>query len=144
MRQLLAAALAALMFVIATAAPLRAQQAPAGASTPIPADKPDPFGERVRTYLLSHPEVIMEAVQLLQERQKLAEAESTRLGIDAKAGRIFHPHNVFDENYHVVLVHLRWISQDNAVREHSIFKEVLRGVRYSLPMGGLSDATRMR
>lgn len=90
MRQLLAAALAALTFMIATAAPLRAQQAPAGASTPIPAEKPDPFGERVRTYLLSHPEVIMEAVQLLQERQKLAEAESQKQAITVHAGEIFH------------------------------------------------------
>lgn len=90
MRQLLAAALAASTFMIGSAAPTRAQQAPAAASTQIPADKPDPFGEQVRAYLLSHPEVIMEAVQLLQERQKLAEAESQKQAITAHAGEIFH------------------------------------------------------
>ncbi|MDX1541468.1 MAG: DsbA family protein [Geminicoccaceae bacterium] len=36
----------------------------------------DSFEQRVREYLLEHPEVVMEALQLLQERQRVAEAES--------------------------------------------------------------------
>jgi protein-disulfide isomerase len=35
----------------------------------------DPFEQRVREYLLKNPEVIMEALQVLQERQRAAEAE---------------------------------------------------------------------
>jgi len=36
----------------------------------------DPFEQRVREYLLKNPEVIMEALQVLQERQRAAEAET--------------------------------------------------------------------
>src|SRR5688572_25266918 len=39
------------------------------------ADELDPFEQRVREYLLKNPEVIMEALQALQERQRVAEAE---------------------------------------------------------------------
>lgn len=35
----------------------------------------DPFEQRVRDYLLNNPEVILEAMQILQERQRAAEAE---------------------------------------------------------------------
>jgi hypothetical protein len=38
----------------------------------------DPFEQRVREYLLNNPEVIMEALQLLQQRQRTAEAENLR------------------------------------------------------------------
>ena len=36
----------------------------------------DPFEQRVREYLLKNPEVIMEALQVLQERQRAAEADT--------------------------------------------------------------------
>jgi protein-disulfide isomerase len=38
----------------------------------------DPFEQRVREYLLKNPEVIMEALQILQERQRAAEAENLK------------------------------------------------------------------
>jgi protein-disulfide isomerase len=38
----------------------------------------DPFEQRVREYLLKNPEVIMEALQVLQERQRAAEAETAK------------------------------------------------------------------
>ena len=88
MREFLAAALAASMFLIATG-PTQAQQAPPLTSTQMPLNKPDPFGEQVRAYLLSHPEVIMEAVGLLQERQQLAEAEAQKQAIANHAVEIF-------------------------------------------------------
>lgn len=93
MRQLFAAALAASTFMLATAAPIQAQQTSAAATTPIPTDKPDRFGEQVRAYLLAHPEVIMEAVQLLQQRQQLAETESRKQAITARAEEIFRDPN---------------------------------------------------
>ena len=89
MRRLLAAGLAVLTLAAAAATPAWAQQAPAGASTPVPSGKPDPFGEQVRAYLLAHPEVIMEAVQLLQERKQLAEAEAQKQAITIRADEIF-------------------------------------------------------
>jgi protein-disulfide isomerase len=41
----------------------------------------DPFEQRVRQYLLKNPEVIMEALQILQERQRVAEAENLKRAI---------------------------------------------------------------
>jgi protein-disulfide isomerase len=41
----------------------------------------DPFEQRVREYLLKNPEVIMEALQVLQERQRVAEAENLKRAI---------------------------------------------------------------
>jgi protein-disulfide isomerase len=38
----------------------------------------DEFDQRVREYLLKNPEVIMEALQILQERQRAAEAENLK------------------------------------------------------------------
>lgn len=89
MRQLLAAGLAALTLAAGIVAQTWAQQAPAGTSTPVPTGKSDPFGEKVRAYLLAHPEVIMEAVQLLQERKQLAEAEAQKQAIQARTDEIF-------------------------------------------------------
>lgn len=57
-------------------------------STPAPADQPDAFGERVRAYLLAHPEVIFEAAQLHQQRQQAAQAEATKQTIASKADEI--------------------------------------------------------
>jgi protein-disulfide isomerase len=57
-------------------------------STPVPADQPDEFGERVRAYLLAHPEVIFEAAQLHQQKQQAAQAEAAKRTIADKAAEI--------------------------------------------------------
>jgi protein-disulfide isomerase len=68
-----------------------AQQSTIGPSTPVPADTPDDtFGERVRAYLLAHPEVIAEAVQILQQRQQMAQTEAAQQTISTRADEIFH------------------------------------------------------
>lgn len=59
-------------------------------STPIPAGQPDAFGERVRAYLLAHPEVIFEAAQLYQQKQQAAQAEAAKRTIADKANEILH------------------------------------------------------
>jgi protein-disulfide isomerase len=41
----------------------------------------EPFEQRVRDYLLANPEVIMEALQILQERRRAAEADGLRRAI---------------------------------------------------------------
>jgi protein-disulfide isomerase len=64
-----------------------AQQAP-GPSTSAPAESEDAFGARVRAYLLAHPEVIMEAVQVLERRQKAAQAEALKGVIAARADEL--------------------------------------------------------
>ena len=58
----------------------RAPSMPNAASAPVELDA---FERRVRDYLLDHPEVIMEALQILQERQRVAEAERLRQTIAA-------------------------------------------------------------
>jgi protein-disulfide isomerase len=50
----------------------------------------EPFEQRVRDYLLSHPEVIMEALQVLQQRQRLAEAEELRQAIARRSDELLH------------------------------------------------------
>jgi protein-disulfide isomerase len=44
----------------------------------------DEFGERVRDYLLKNPEVIMEALQVLEERRRAAEAEALQATLEAR------------------------------------------------------------
>jgi protein-disulfide isomerase len=50
----------------------------------------DEFEQRVRAYLLEHPEVIMEAMQLLQERQRAAEAENLKRVIARRSAEILN------------------------------------------------------
>ena len=52
-------------------------------------DSPDEFGQRVRDYLLKHPEVIMEAVQLLQDLQRADQAEQVKQIIVQRSDEIF-------------------------------------------------------
>jgi protein-disulfide isomerase len=59
-------------------------------STPAPADQPDAFGERVRAYLLAHPEVIFEAAQLYQQKQQAAQAVAAKQAIATKADEILY------------------------------------------------------
>jgi len=50
----------------------------------------DPFEQRVREYLLKNPEIIMEALQILQERQKAAEAENLKRTIAERRDEILN------------------------------------------------------
>jgi protein-disulfide isomerase len=50
----------------------------------------DPFEQRVREYLLKNPEVIMEALQVLQERQRAAEAETFKQVIAERSDDILN------------------------------------------------------
>jgi thiol-disulfide isomerase/thioredoxin len=50
----------------------------------------DPFEQRVREYLLKHPEVIMEALQILRERQRAADAETLKRTIAERREEILN------------------------------------------------------
>jgi protein-disulfide isomerase len=50
----------------------------------------DEFEQRVREYLLENPEVIMEALQILQERQRAAEAENLKRTIAERGEEILN------------------------------------------------------
>jgi protein-disulfide isomerase len=50
----------------------------------------DEFEQRVRDYLLKNPEVIMEALQILQERQRAAEAENLKRTIAERSAEILN------------------------------------------------------
>ena len=90
MRNLLVSLLTACTLAAAVSSVgLAQQQSTAGPSTPVPTGKPDEFGERVRAYLLAHPEVIVEAVQLYQLRQQAAQAEAVKQVIASRADEIF-------------------------------------------------------
>lgn len=65
-----------------------AEQAEPWRMTPAPSAATDEFGARVRAYLLAHPEVVMEAAQIFQERQQLAEADATKEAITAHRDQI--------------------------------------------------------
>jgi protein-disulfide isomerase len=47
------------------------------------------FREEVRTYLLENPEVILEAIQILEQRRSVAAQESDRQMIEEHAGQLF-------------------------------------------------------
>ncbi len=67
-----------------------AQRAP---SEPNASSRPpelDAFEQRVRAYLLENPEVIMEALGVLQERQRAAEAENLRQAIGAHRAELLN------------------------------------------------------
>ena len=66
---------------------LNAQDAPPMSSK---AAELDPFEQRVREYLLKNPEVIMEALQILQERQRTAEAENLKRTIAERGEEILN------------------------------------------------------
>lgn len=52
-------------------------------------DEPDEFGRRVRAYLLENPQVIVEAMQVLQARQQAAEASEVEAVLAARADEVF-------------------------------------------------------
>jgi len=47
------------------------------------------LGPAIRAYLLAHPEVVLEAIQELQRRQQVAEAEASRLSLEAQADALY-------------------------------------------------------
>ncbi|MGH6663080.1 MAG: DsbA family protein [Rhodospirillales bacterium] len=49
----------------------------------------DDFERRVRAYLLDNPEVIVEAVQRLQDRQRAADVDEAQAALKARAGEVF-------------------------------------------------------
>jgi protein-disulfide isomerase len=49
----------------------------------------DELERRVRAYLLDHPEVIVEAMQRLQERRRSAEFDETRMLLEGRADEVF-------------------------------------------------------
>ena len=67
-------------------------QVNAQAAPPMSSQAPelDPFEQRVREYLLKNPEVIMEALQILQERQRAAEAENLKRTIAERGEEILN------------------------------------------------------
>lgn len=90
MRRSLALTLAVLILLgSALTAVAQAQQAPGGLTTPRPPQPADTFGERVRAYILANPEVILEAAQLLQQRQQQAQADAAKGAIAARADQLF-------------------------------------------------------
>lgn len=56
----------------------------------IPDPESEAFGERVREYLLNNPEVIMEALRVLEERRTAAEAEALKRTIAARRDELLH------------------------------------------------------
>lgn len=50
----------------------------------------DQLDQRIHDYILAHPEVLMEALQKLEERQREAEAADARQVLKARADDIFH------------------------------------------------------
>jgi protein-disulfide isomerase len=67
-----------------------AQRAQVSPQTSTGAAEVDPFEQRIREYLLKNPEVIMEALQILQERQKAAEAENLQRTIAERSEEILN------------------------------------------------------
>lgn len=86
MAALMIAVLAAAWFGL-TADAQRAQVTPQMSTDPA---ELDPFEQRVREYLLKNPEVIMEALQILQERQRAAEAENLKRTIAERSEEILN------------------------------------------------------
>jgi protein-disulfide isomerase len=80
------AALAAGWFAL-TAAAQRAQIAPQMSTDSAELDS---FERRVREYLLKNPEVIMEALQILQQRQRAAESENLKRTIAERGEEILN------------------------------------------------------
>src|SRR3546814_13567396 len=52
-------------------------------------DEPDEFCRRVRAYLLENPQVIVEAMQLLQTRQQAAASSEVEAALAARADEVF-------------------------------------------------------
>lgn len=50
----------------------------------------DEFNQRVREYLLENPEVIMEALQRLEEREQAAQQEAVKTVLESRADQLLH------------------------------------------------------
>jgi protein-disulfide isomerase len=64
----------------------RTPAGPSEASSNIPQDE---FDRRVRAYILENPEVLVEAMQRLQSRQRAAKASEAEAALDARADEVF-------------------------------------------------------
>lgn len=80
--------LAVLALITALALPAAGSAGPLDLSDMSEADRAA-FGEQVRSYLLAHPEVVVEALQTLDQRQRMAERETDRQLIAENADRLF-------------------------------------------------------
>jgi protein-disulfide isomerase len=80
--------LATLALSAALALPTAGTAAPLDLSKMSEADRAA-FGEQVRAYLLENPEVIMEAIQVLEKRRSTAAAEADRKLVAENADRLF-------------------------------------------------------
>jgi protein-disulfide isomerase len=92
MRRSLLIWLSALLLTSAAAGRLVVEAA-AQQSAPMasqPAAQLDEFEQRVRDYLLNNPEVLLEAMEVLQERQRVAEAEIVQKAIVARRDEILN------------------------------------------------------
>lgn len=88
--RLLAASTLSLGLATGFAAPLAAQDgAPALDLSALTPEQSEAFGAQVRAYLLANPEVIMEAVSVLEQRQQNAAADADRALVSAFADEIF-------------------------------------------------------
>jgi protein-disulfide isomerase len=67
-----------------------AQRAQVSPQTSTEGAEKDPFEQRVHEYLLKNPEVIMEALQILQQRQRSAQAEDLRRTIAERSEEILN------------------------------------------------------
>lgn len=65
----------------------------AGAAEPFSAEQKSAIGEIVREYLITHPEVIQEAIEALQQKQNEAQEEARREAIAKLGDRIFNSPN---------------------------------------------------
>lgn len=78
-----AVALAALL-ALGAGTPVQAQQStPDSASSPFSSEERRAIDQRVRDYLLENPEIIMEAVEILRQREQAKAEKSRRQALDA-------------------------------------------------------------
>ena len=80
------------MAALLVTGPLGIDQVNAQAAPPMSsqAAELDEFDQRVREYLVKNPEVIMEALQILQQRQRAAEAENLKRTIAERSDEILN------------------------------------------------------
>jgi len=90
-RRLVSAAMFGLLALSLAAAPADAQQSTAGqqstpeGGSPFSAEEQDAIDRQVREYILDNPEIIMQAVQILRERQEQQAEDARRQGVKQHA-----------------------------------------------------------
>jgi protein-disulfide isomerase len=90
MQKLLVACALVLVGVVTACLVLAPGPSRAGDAPGIAADMPqDEFERRVRAYLLANPEVVVEAVQRLEARQRAAEQDEAQANLKARSDEVF-------------------------------------------------------